>query len=259
MSADLTCAEVQAEIRAGAVSSGARAHAAGCPACAQLLADDAALGKVLAAAPGPGPADDALADAILGRIEAERNPLPRVPAWVRAALVWAAIAAPGLAFLVAKPRPDLSGSTLLPWLAAAGAWVLAGGVGARVALRPVHRAAVASPGAWIALSLALPLAIGLGATADVGTFLGPAAHCFSRGAATAVVVLALLRGTDRRSRPTPAWWAGASGLAAVAGGLMLHASCDLTGVAHLLAAHASIGAALALVAAGIARLRPTGP
>lgn len=82
-----------------------------------------------------------------------------------------------------------------------------------------------------------------------GDFLSPTLACFGFGSAVAVVLLAVLRGLDRRS-----WWTrgfAVVGLAAggAAGNLALQLHCPVTDIDHLLVGHAIVGVVWATVAA----------
>lgn len=248
----VTCVDVRDAIVAGTVTPEIVAHGGSCPACAELLADDAVLGRFLVE-----PADDAGADEVaaqvLAKIHQERNPVPRLPSPVRMGLVWTAVFVPAVVMFGWRPRPDLAGYPVERMALVLGGLWLAGAVAGLVVLRPLHRPLVAARGLWVAVALTLPMVLGVLPRVENGIeapWVAATLHCFERGASLAAVVLAALWLSDRRSRPGAWWWAGASGLAAIAGGLMLQVACPVTDMGHLVVGHGAIGIVFAAVIAG---------
>jgi hypothetical protein len=264
------CTSLRDALRAGDLPEGPaeRAHVEACPACSQLFADGARLGRALgedAAAAAPAPE-------LWARTESRIRSETGVRAWLRSRPTWRrtllALGAGALTVKLVVGRHAHGG------LAAgdAGAWlwlvlftaVVATGV--VVLLRPLGRAA-SPPAVRVGLAVAallLPVLYALAphAMADGGHALagGELARrtlaCLLLGFGLGLPFLGIVWALDRADRlslPAVLLLAGASGLLASLG-LSLH--CPLDGRAHLLFGHAPVAVALALavlVARAVAR------
>lgn len=252
---------------------GVERHLAECAACAELLADDARLGRWLVAAdPQPEGRPPDLFAAVERSIQQDRG----LRAWLRSRPTWwRYVVGAGAAALVvgsslAKPRVDLAlypRARLLLELALLVALILfAGGRW----LRPLHRPA-ASPavsGVLVALAALAPALLALlpaahtahaMSVAGAGDDLLPRAlACFAYGAVLGIPVALLGLGLGRAQR------AGAAALLAVLAGALagvaaLQLHCPITHPAHLVLGHATIPAALGLCFGLGLRLRRRGP
>lgn len=254
------------------------AHLDACPACAEVLADGAALGRALLAADPPlrpAPAPEALpaSDAVWALIAAERGPR----AWLRARPTWQRRTAIVLAILLGAAAVGLSLTLRVrPDLAVYPAWRLAGelvllGVLATAcawsALRPVH-CPPPSRGQVLAL-------LGLALAVPAGLALMPPAHahpanavgggddlfrfalgCFLNSALHAVPCAALLWALARSNTLLTATLAAAG--AALAGVLAVQLHCPIEGAPHQLLGHSTVGLAAVLAVLLAWRVRGAG-
>ena len=254
------CTSLRDAFRAGDLPEGPdeRAHVEACPACSQLFADGARLGRALgvdAAAPAPDPE-------LWARTEARLISETGLRAWLRSRPTWQrALLALGVGALIVVlavgPRPHGGLSAGDPaawlWLFLFTALVVAGVV---VLLRPLGRAA--SPPAvragLAAAAVLLPVLYALAphAVVDGGHALAGeelvrrTLGCLLLGLGLGVPFLGVVWVLDRADRLgllSVALLAGASGLLASLG-LSLH--CPVDERAHLLFGHAPVAFALAL-------------
>jgi hypothetical protein len=230
-------------------------HARGCTQCAELIENEATLGRALAGAVSDGPPDVAL----WGELERELGAETGTRAWLRSrptrtrtALALAgvlAVAALGLRHL--RPNWGLLSTPVL------GAWLFAffgvAALAVRVAL-PVLDRATPRKRATLAAAFGLPLVYGVASAPSFGgrpfvatPFFASALSCFLYGTLLSLPLVALVWLLDRGAGPRARVFAGsaACGLAANAA-LLLH--CPATDPAHLLAGHGAIGFFLAFVA-----------
>jgi len=263
---DVSCEEVRDALHLGHIPlpPALLAHVEGCAECSLLLADDAALGKALGAEREALEADVppwAGVEALVLEEVGWRAWLRSRPNPVRLLLAGAAfsvVTALGLRHL----RPDIALVPPLELGALLSVFGLAGGMAAvralpvlgarpkRVPSEVILAAALGVP----AVAAFLRTATTLGPAAEAGTFARQAWSCFSYGLLLSVPLLAVLwlldRGAGPRSRVLQG--AAAAGLAANAA-LTLH--CSNGSSAHLCVGHATIGVALAAVAALVMRRR----
>ncbi len=252
----MSCTRVRDELRSGRLleSPELARHRASCPRCAELLADEAELGRALAnplLTPSVPPRLWTAVEAELAREIGIRARLRSLPTWQRVVLC----AAPVLLVLAwglrgqAIPLGERASS--LAWGLAFGTLALAS---AAVLLRPFWR------GPWprivhaglVALVLLLPLAQVLdpGLMAE-GAHGAPttAVGCFMMGVLLGLPFVLTTWLVGRATRVTPSalvLLAGAGGLVANLG-LVLH--CLKHEPGHLLAGHGAIGLVLLAVAA----------
>jgi hypothetical protein len=266
----MVCADLRASILRGEPPPAeVRAHAAECPACAELLADEAALGRRLASVPESAePALGALLAELHRAIERDSGPT----AWLRSrttpfrvAVALAAVALVSAYQLVFARRVDLPVYPAGTLLVSVAAHVLALGLTVAIALRPLQKPA---PAAWvgpvaIAAAVLVPVALALRAPVHenhpvsligAGSDFAPLAlGCFLYGGMLAVPVLGLLWALDRgehRSKRAALLAAAFGGLAA---NLALELHCPSTQLTHLLAGHATIAVVAVMVYAVFGR------
>jgi hypothetical protein len=223
-------------------------------------------GEALELAAAQQPEDEGLPPAMLGALQREleqeaslRGRLRGLSTPVRLLLAAASLLLVGLSGLAA-PRADLGlypvlrltlELTALGILALGGIWAW---------LRPLHRPAWPGwiAGLLLAAALLLPWVLAALPPAHLAhpaslagggdDLVARAVACFLYGAALAVpaALLTALLGRGGRSLVSLALLPALAGALGGLIGLQLH--CPITGSAHLLAGHAPIGAALALVA-----------
>jgi hypothetical protein len=218
----------------------------------------------------PSPSHDepdlsGLEQRLMARIEDDRGPL----AWLqsrgrlpRVALVVALFALEALFFWQFLLRHDLAAHPPLRTALALGGSTLILVAAAWISLRPLYLPeARRATALLVAAAIALPILLAL--LPEVPTARAAptteqqvrwAYLCFADGAVVALLVFALARLLDRGGR------SGLGGVAAAAAGgmagvFMLHAHCPLNFPAHLFFGHATVPAALVLVATLAARLR----
>ncbi len=249
-----------------------RAHVQGCAGCAELLAEDAALGHALAAAPAAAPEIDlsGMLAGLDGALAQEQSKL----AWLRNRPTTVRIAAVvGLGLVIAliggaaKMRPDLPVYPVARLALTVLGYVALMAVAAVVALRPMYRPALPRGVAagLLALAVVVPFLIAgmpqahadfTASLAGTGDELIPRAFaCFRYGVMLSLPVFAVAAFADRnalRAGLLPVLLGAAAGLIGVVS-LELH--CPITEPAHLLLGHATVAACLALIALGIGALR----
>jgi len=230
-------------------------HAKDCAQCAELLEDEAALGRSLATAGSDGALDAALwgeLDRELGAETGTRAWLRSRPTRLRTALALGGVlvvAALGLHHL--RPNWDVLPSPVL------AAWFLAFVGAAALALRvalPVFDGESPRKRGVLAAAFGLPLVYGFvgafsfgGAPFVAPRFFANALSCFLYGTLLSLPLVALVWLLDRGGGSRSRLFAGAAacGLAANTA-LLLH--CPATNPAHLLAGHGTIGFFLAFAA-----------
>jgi hypothetical protein len=254
---DVDCSRIRDAFRAGRSldDPASAAHVSACSRCAELVADEARLGRALGAPPPDVPAQPHLWAAIERDVRAETG----VRAWLRSRPTSQRVAlAAGVVVLAALlARREVGGGSWArpgaePWLWLASFAVLAA-ASLAVLLRPLGRSSLSRPAVWavLASSLALPVAHALSSeeASQFGVGSGVARGalgCFLYGLGLALPFVLLVLLLDRSDRLT------ARGLVLVAGagalvanlGLLLH--CGLDQQEHLLAGHAPIGLAFLL-------------
>jgi hypothetical protein len=254
---DVDCSRIRDAFRAGQSLSdpASKAHVSKCSRCAELVADEARLGRALGAPPPDPPVEPRLWAAIERDVRAEAG----LRAWLRSRPTAQRVAlAAGVAALsvVLAHREGGSGSWARPgaepwsWLASFAVLAVASLV---VVLRPLGRSSLSRPVLWavLASALALPLAYALSSerASQVGSVSGVvrgALGCFVYGLGLAlpfVGLVLLLHRSDRLTARGLVLLGGAGALVANLG-LLLH--CALDHQQHLLAGHAPIGLAFLL-------------
>ena len=252
----MECAEIRDSLLAQKVPSGSSVeeHLASCPACREVLAERAALGKGLAAARDPAELaapEFAELERALGREKGLRAWLRSRPTLVRTALsIWSLLIV--LTFIVlTRRRPDWElypalRMNLLFALFAFGAFTAI-----ELALRGPLRHGRKLHAAVAAVSLAVPLIVALlprAHTLHDASLQGTISHfgerafgCFTIGllaSAPLAILVYLFNREDRLSPLTAALTAAAAGFAA---NLALHAHCAITDPEHLALGHALLG------------------
>jgi hypothetical protein len=264
------CTSLRDAFRAGHLPAGPdeRAHVEACPACSQLFADDARLGRALGedmAAPAPDPE-------LWARTEARVHSETGVRAWLRSRPTWQrgllALGVGALTVRLAVGRHAhgalaAGDAPALLWLFLFTVLLVTGVV---VLLRPLGRAE-SPPVVRVGLAVAavvLPVlyALAPSAVADGGHALagGELARrtlaCLLLGIGLGLPFLGIVWALDRADRlgfSAVLLLAGASGLLS---SLALSLHCPVDGRAHLLFGHAPVALALALavlVARALAR------
>ena len=240
------------------------AHAEGCAECSLLLADDAALGKAFTAE------RDALGTDAPPWAGVEAQVLEEVGwrAWLRSRPNPVRVLVAGTAFSVVTAlglrhlRPDIAlvpplelGALLLVFGLAGGMAVVRalpvlGARPKRVPSEVILAAALGVP----AVAAFVRTVTTLAPSADEATIVRQAWSCFSYGSLLSIPLVAVLWLLDRGAGPRSRVFQGAAvaGLAANAA-LTLH--CPNGSSAHLCVGHATIGVALAAVAALVMRRR----
>lgn len=256
MEETLDCRDVRDALVRGEVPEGpeVQAHLSECPACADVLADHALLGRELGrVAPGAPPVE---LSTLLGQVEesiqSERGVRGRLRSLSTPWRIACALVAVGVVagfVLVFKPRSDLSAYPIDRLALTVAFYALLIGGAFALELRPLQRRAL--PG-WVrpvlaAVALLVPVVFALVPSPPAppmhmtGSFAHVTFGCFMFGTGLAIPVLVLLFLLDRRAHGT---W-GVVLLGAAAGGLvanlglLLH--CPARNVAHILLGHASIG------------------
>jgi len=258
----MTCADLEA--RAGGLVAlpahdrervDAEAHAAGCAACAALLAEAHAVLALIDAAPGlPAPSPEVLARAaapilaeLAGEVAEVRAP-DRTPRPQRAVAAWLAGAL-------------LAGSALmLAWARRGGrlrggrSWLATGMVGAlALGCLALLRAGASAAGAALAASLGFAFLVGGAGPLEPLVGLGCAASELMTAALPITVALYFVRRGAAPGRA--AWFAGIASAGALAGHAHLHLHCPVhTSLAHLLWFHAGGVLLAALLGLGIGQL-----
>ena len=216
-------------------------HAAHCPACSELLAQDAALGRLLAAAqPARQPiAEGALAAAVARDLERDRRMLGRLRGmsspW-RTGLVIAVAILPVFVLSMGNPRALTVGR----WVTVAFGVLL--GAATAESLAPLSRIRRrAREIAIAALALSVPAIRFL----LIGSSTAPATNsgwdCFAIGMLCAAPAFALLHVIARRRKLSFPDLALAGGVAGLSGNMALQLHCVDTRLPHLLAGHALLG------------------
>jgi hypothetical protein len=275
----IECRHVHERIRArGPLEGELQEHARACPACAELLGHDAALGDSLVEAEARlAEATIADADPMLDQFDQLEQALARPPSMIErvrqtstrtrslalAGMATAILALAGVTLswidFDRHPLPHLLGS-----IAALVAAALAGGA---VVLRPIHRRplpgwllgvlagfAVLTPGVIASMPTVPPdhpsAQLGIGEQ-----LLGAALGCFMIGMGFALLLVGAAWMVERSGlRRRAAMVLGLVGAAAL-GNLVLVLHCPIVAPAHKLLGHASISVVLLAAAVGVAWVR----
>jgi predicted anti-sigma-YlaC factor YlaD len=249
------CAEIRSSFMRGAVPDGRAVseHLEGCPACRELFAEDAGLGRALASADAD-PSNHA--DALFAQVRAELASETGLRAHVRSqstprrvALACSVIVLSAAMTLAFAKRPSFPAESWLHFAAT----LVALGLGAVLCIREglssltrPRRTARALAMSSVALGLPAVLAGLAGgelSSANPAQLVGGAITCFLFGLATSAPLVVLLWLFDRGQRVTFAVYlplAAASGLAA---NLALGLHCASDEPLHLLLGHATVGIA----------------
>ncbi len=269
------CAAVRQAVRAGLearpdLAPAALDHAAGCPPCAALLADDGALGRTLERGePAPGAVDGALLAGVEQALARERrSPLGRLrglPTWARRLAVLASVLPLVLWHALHFGwRLDLDVYPMVRLALTLGAFGVLALRNAWVALRPVHEAPEPPARSWTFVGLALltsllaaawPAPYAMSPTLCWGTEEDMAFECFTWGVALGLPLVVATVVLNRLNGGASIVLAAAA--AGLVGSLVQAAQCPHVGTAHLLAGHVTIVVALVVggLAASLARRR----
>jgi hypothetical protein len=262
----MECADLRAALLSGQTPRGpeVEAHTRICEACAELLAQDTALGRRLAEHAREGTRSsegDVVPDfsRVRNAILADRTAagwLRSRTTVVRVSLLLLAVLAVALVQLVWFRRADLELYPTTPFLVVIAAFSLLIGLALAACVRPLHEPRLSQWGlrSLIGGGLVMPLLLHAGepvhsshaaSIAGSGPELLPrAGACFVYGLLLVLPLLALARAVDRGEHRI-----GAAALCAgVAGGLTanlaLHLHCPITHAGHLLLGHATLVGAL---------------
>jgi hypothetical protein len=256
----MDCTEIRDALLAGSHPSGpdVEAHARDCAACAELLADEGALGRAFSRSEAPAVSGEELFASLERAVIAESGPrawLRSRPTPVRAGVALLA----GAAVVAVGGRPALGGGSpaaTAPWIALFGLaattclWMLVAPLG-RPRPAPALRvalvaSALALPFAYAALAWAPPLPPA--GAVEIG-FAAQAVACFSYGTFLALPFLAVLWAIERSDRPIVLLLLGFGAVGGLAANAALALHCPNTEPSHLALGHATIGVALALLGA----------
>jgi len=255
----LECAEIRSGFLAGRVPAGPAvdAHLKSCPSCPELFENGAVLGRRLAEAVLPeAPAGDLFA-LVERDVKAEvglRARLRALATPVRsAALVGVALALVVYQLLLHRREDFTDYSAPLFWAMSAvlvlalvaGSLRLMKGASAPLAAQARERRAAVE---WLLLPALVALLAPLGASSPkwLAAWGSPGA-CFSYGAVLVAPLVLLCWLFERRDEVPLAARVSAGALAGIAANLLLYTHCASSHLGHLLAGHASIGVAWALV------------
>lgn len=238
------CSQVRAALlgKLGQFGGELDTHAAECPVCRELLAQDAALGRLLATAGRISPQipEGDLASAIARDLDRDRGLLGRLRGlrtrW-RTALVTATAILPTLVLSVNNPRALAPGR----WVTVAFGVLLAAATTCLLApLSRIRRRATAVTIAALALAVPSIWIVLIGS--DVAAVPHSSWACFAIGALCSAPAFALLHAITRQQRLSLYQLALAGGIAGLAGNMALQLHCVDTRLPHLLAGHALLGA-----------------
>ena len=255
----MECAEIRSGFVAGRVPAGPEvdAHLKWCPHCRELFEKGAALGRRLAQAVlSEVPPGDLFA-LVERNLQAEVGVRARLRALATpfrtAALLGVAVALV-LYQLLQHRRPDFAEYSPAVFWGISGAFGLALVVGSSSLMRgasaPLTRQARQPRAAllWLLLPALLALLVPLGSSSPVWLEAwGSPSACFNYGAALVAPLVLLYWLFERRDNVPTAVVVSAGALAGVAANLLLFAHCPSSHLGHLLAGHASIGVAWALL------------
>lgn len=255
----MDCSVVHDALARGAVGDEATAHAATCAPCAELLADDAALGRVLAEAVDDRPSPE-LRSRLAARLATERRGGPaRWSTPVRGAALVAGLVALVVGTATLQLRSDADLVPLGQMVLVLGGLVGATLLGFARVLRPLHRPEL--PGWNRRLSTAvlagLPLALmALPPSVPMDSRgVAPIVACFVGGSAFAALGLVGLRAFDRRPRVGWDRRLVYAGVGALLGTVYLQLHCADRDPVHTLLGHGTIAAAWMVGVALTARWR----
>jgi len=257
----MDCAEIREAFVRGEMPSGAeaQAHLAACPHCRELLAENAELGRSLAAEaalPLPFPEDlFAGVEAQVARETGLRAWLRSRPSQLRFALAAVSVLVVVVLGGVHLHRPDMTEYPSPRLFGLLGAYTLGIALAfGKELFESVRRSSFADYGWLLVAALGVPFLVAFAPPTEASRAFGPegALGCFSFGVLltlpTAVLLWALDR-DDRVSLRTVCLSAAALGLAA---STILELHCPSGNFAHVLLGHASIGFAW-LLAWAVAR------
>lgn len=257
----MDCSVVHDALQRGVFDdAAASAHAEVCPACAELWADGAELGQVLAAA-AP------VADGTAWREQLERTLAAesgRTPArWsTRARATLLAVGGVGLCAVVWWLQPRDDWAMVSPGhmaVVVGGLWGV-GLLGISWALRPLHKPELAG---WqrrlslggLALGPLALMALPSGHQHLPGDELSALVVCAGVASAFGLAGVGVLRALDRRARASWSRAAGYAALGAVLGNLYLQLHCPYTGALHTIVAHGAVGLAWMVALSLVGRVR----
>lgn len=256
----MDCAEIRASLLKGVIPRGddARAHARGCEHCAELLADDARLGLLLAhdvdSTLAPSEANQVAwvdVERALTREAGLRAWLRSRPFWPRSVLIVTILWLLSLVGAVGRKSFEAAPVALAALFALVAAFSAARQQRSLGVFRNLNAAR-----ALVALLVAMPLlyvgdlALG-GAREAYGTaalFARAALSCFGYGFVLAIPAYAALGFLERRDSPPSDVRAAAAALAGLVGNIALLLHCSIREPLHVLAGHFTIGVALTLLA-----------
>jgi hypothetical protein len=263
---EVSCEHVRDALRLGQIPlpPALLAHAEGCGECSLLLADDATLGKALSA---EGDAQGTNAPLWAG-LDALVQEEVGFRAWFRSRPNPVRVLSAGAAFALATAlglrhlRSDFARVPALELALLLSTFALLGGLTAGRALPVLGARPKRIPsGAILGAALGLPALAAFVRTAttlvpapDGATFLRQAWSCFSYGSLLTIPLVAVLWLLDRGAGPHSRIFHGAA-LAGLAANAALTLHCPNGSSAHLFVGHATIGVALATVAALVTRRR----
>jgi len=237
------CNDLQAALLDNRASLGAdlEAHVAGCPACSELLAQDAALGRLLVtarhASPRVGEAN--LAAAVAGDLERDRGLLGGLRALTsgqRVTLVTALAVLPVFMLAVDNPRALTPGR----WVTVAFGLLLV--VASASLLAPLSRVRrEARQLAIAAFALAVPAIRFLLVGSSTAEATNSAWDCFAIGALCSAPAFALLHVIARRPSFSFVELALVGGILGLSANMALQLHCIDRRLEHLFAGHAFIG------------------
>jgi hypothetical protein len=251
------CTEIRDALLAGTLPAGpgVEEHLRACEPCAELLANQGTLGRVLSSARASDAAPAELLTAVEGALRAETGPR----AWLRSRRTPVRLLLAGVAAAVVIVVGTSGGDGAAAPAGAALVWLGAFGLGGLACL-PTFLASLGRPGvapaarlALVLAAIALPFGFALGSTpgapAVEGSFAELAFGCFVYGAILALPFFGFLWALDRSSRPWPLILAGFASVAGLAANMALVFHCGNTEPAHLAAGHATIGVVLGALGA----------
>ena len=261
----LECAEIRSEFVAGRVPAGpeVEVHLARCGHCRELFENDGQLGRRLAQAvlPQVEPGElFALVDREVAHEVGVRARLRALPTRLRTMILSGLVLLLLAAQIAFRCRPDFV--EYQPGVFWGVALVLGGGLalGAHWLLRGTSAPLKSSSNErWVTLGLlVLPvfaiLLMPLGTSSPEWLVAwGQPSSCFLHGALLSVPFVLVYWLFERRDRVPVSTWVSVGALAGIASNLLLHAICPSAHLGHLLAGHATIGVAWALLLAALSR------
>jgi hypothetical protein len=258
----LECAEIRSRFVAGRVPAGpdVDAHLKGCPHCPELFANDAELGRRLAQAAVLEVSAGDLFALVDRDVKAEvglRARLRALSTPARATALVGFAAALVLYQALQHRRPEYSVAALCGIGAVFGLAIVVSsrqllrGVNAPLAARGRQQRAAVQ---WLLLPALLAVLVPLGSSSAVwlSAWSSPSA-CFVYGAVLTAPILLLYWLFERRDDVPLSVLVSAGALAGLAANLCLFVHCPSAHLGHLLAGHATIGVAWALLLAALSK------